>query len=178
VSSRLGLHPGGYFLATFHRAENVDIRPRLAKLVAAFAQLGPRYGKPVVVSTHPRTRARLQEFGLTDSGDVRYLEPMGFFDFVRLEREAFCVISDSGTVQEECALFGVPNLTIRDTTERPETLECGSNMLSGVDERHILDGVEAVTTLGRAWEPPPEYRALSVSDTIAKIVLGYLAPPR
>ena len=91
-----------------------------------------------------------------------------------LERAAFCVLSDSGTVQEECCLFRVPTVTVRDVTERPETIECGSNMLAGVDPETVLRCVRTVTAAPPAWTPPPEYLAPDVSSAVVKIVLGYL----
>jgi len=105
---------------------------------------------------------------------VRFLEPLGLFDFVALEQAAFCTLSDSGTVQEECCLFHVPTVTVRDVTERPETVECGSNMLAGVDPDTILRCVRVVTTLPASWSPPPEYLAPDVSSAVAKTVLGHL----
>ena len=103
---------------------------------------------------------------------MRFLEPLGLFDFVALERRAFCTLSDSGTVQEECCLFRVPTVTMRDVTERPETVECGSNMLAGVDPAAVLECIRAVTATPPAWSPPPEYLAADVSSAVVKIVLG------
>jgi len=179
---QLGVAPGGYFLVTLHRAENVDLEDRLRAMSGALAELARAYAVPVIVSTHPRTRARLQQYGLGDLGaDVRFPEPFGFFDFLALERQARCVLSDSGTVQEECAIFGVPNVTLRDVTERPETLECGSNILSGGDPSQIMACVKSVLSLKPRWQAPPEYLAPAVSDTIVRLVTGYhhfLAKPR
>jgi UDP-N-acetylglucosamine 2-epimerase (non-hydrolysing) len=98
---------------------------------------------------------------------------MRFFDFVRLEQSAACVLSDSGTVQEECCIFGIPAVTMRDVTERPETLECGSNMLSGADPERIVNAVRVVMSHSNSWTAPPEYQALNVANTVAKIVLGF-----
>ena len=113
-------------------------------------------------------------FGLsTDNTAVRFLQPLGFFDFIALEREAFCVLSDSGTVQEECCIFRVPNVTIRDVTERPETVGCGSNMLSGADPQSILRSVRVVLDQKSCWRVPPEYLVENVSDTVTRIVLGF-----
>ena len=157
-----------YFLVTLHRAENVDIPERLASFFEALNRLTD----PVIVSVHPRTADKLERFGVKAGSHVRLLTPLGFFDFVKLERNAKCVLSDSGTVQEECAIFGVPNVTLRDTTERAETLECGSNILSGADPADILRTVAIALDSG-AWTPPPEYLVENVSQAVVKIVLGY-----
>lgn len=171
---RLGLEARRYFLVTLHRAENVDVPARLRVFCEAFSHLAERYGLPVIVSTHPRTRSRLAEAGLMpSSGLVRFLEPFGFSDFVRLEQQARCVLTDSGTVQEECAILGVATVTLRDVTERPETVECGSNILSGADPGAIERGVAIALSAGTQWEPPAEYVRPAVSDAVLKIVTGY-----
>lgn len=173
VLDNLGVSPGRFFLVTCHRAENVDIEPRVRSLAEAFERLAADYELPVIVSVHPRTSARMTSFGIKTSSRVRWCDPFGLFDFVKLEKHAFCVLSDSGTVQEECAIFGIPNVTIRDVTERPETIECGSNILSGVEVDSVLRCVRTAVTSSRDWKPPSEYVARQVSDTVAKIVVGY-----
>lgn len=175
ILADLGLDERGYFLVTMHREENVDIEERLVSLTKALAALAEKYQLPVIISTHPRTRKRMAEFGVTqDSANLRFMEPFPFFEFIALERSAFCVLSDSGTVQEECSIFGVPNVTLRDVTERPETLECGSNMLSGAQQDSILHCVETVLGNMESWSPPCEYMAENVSRTVVKLVTGYL----
>ena len=170
----LGLEKKGYFLVTMHRAENVDIEERLIGLTTSLNLLEVKYKIPIIVSTHPRTRLRMAEMGIKDDNDaVRFLPPFGFLEFITLERNAMCVLSDSGTVQEECSIFGVPNVTIRDVTERPETIECGSNILSGADPNVIMNCVNIVLELMSPWSPPPEYVVENVSDTVIKIILGY-----
>jgi UDP-N-acetylglucosamine 2-epimerase (non-hydrolysing) len=174
---RLDVEAGKYFLVTMHRAENVDIESRLRALTESLDLLQREYGLPVIVSTHPRTRGRMQQFGLRNENDqIRFMDPMGFFDFIALEKSAFCALSDSGTVQEECCLFRVANVTIRDVTERPETIECGSNMLSGADPQHILTCVKTVLDQRTSWTVPPEYLEPQVSDTVVKLLLGYRLP--
>jgi UDP-N-acetylglucosamine 2-epimerase (non-hydrolysing) len=169
----LGLSPGGYFLVTLHRAENVD-GDRLAKFAEALRLVYEEHRVPVIVSLHPRTRSQLARQGTAMAGDgVRALEPFGLFDFVLLERSAKCVLTDSGTVQEECCLFGVPTVTLRDVTERPETMEAGSNMLSGAEPDSILSCVRTVLARPCRWSPPAEYLAGDVSSSVVKIVLGY-----
>lgn len=170
----LGLQPGGYFLVTLHRAENVDIESRLREFAEALNQIQRHYQIPVIVSTHPRTRSRIQSFGLdVENPAIHFLEPFGFFDFISLEKQARCVLSDSGTVQEECAIFKVPNVTLRDVTERPETLECGSNILSGVSLKNILHCIELVLSSPPNWNPPLEYMVENVSSIVIKILTGY-----
>jgi UDP-N-acetylglucosamine 2-epimerase (non-hydrolysing) len=177
ILSSLGLSPQGFILVTMHRAENVDLESRLRALVEALRQLHREHGMPVVCSFHPRTRSQVEAFGVDVTGDgLRFLEPFGFFDFVRLERDAFCILSDSGTVQEEACLLHVPNVTIRDVTERPETLECGSNYLSGADVGAITRAVQLVTQQKPRWTPPREYLAEHVAETVCRIVTGYRIP--
>jgi UDP-N-acetylglucosamine 2-epimerase (non-hydrolysing) len=169
----LELDAGEYFLVTLHRAETVDFEHRLAGFAEAFQRLSVQYRMPVIVSTHPRTAARMTQFGVgTKRGDVRFLEPFGFFDFIALQTKAFCVLSDSGTVQEECAILRVPNVTLRDVTERPETIECGSNILSGGDPDSIVACVAIALKCGRGWTAPQEYIVRNVSDTVLRIVTG------
>jgi len=174
IHARLGVEPGKFFLVTMHRAENVDIETRLRNLTEALIQVQQRYGYPVICSLHPRTKNKMQHFGIgVDNTQVRFLDPLGFFDFVALERTAYCALSDSGTVQEECCIFHVPNVTLRDVTERPETIECGSNMLSGCEPAAVLRCLDTVLSHAPDWNPPQEYLEEDVSSKVAKIVLGY-----
>src|SRR5205809_2499909 len=141
-----------------HREENVDIEPRLRSLVRALELLQREFQMPVICSTHPRTRARAQSFGIDPQANehIEFHEPFGLFDFISLERNAFCVLSDSGTVQEECCIFRVANVTIRDVTERPETIESGSNMLTGAQPRDVLRSVHTVLDQKPHWAVPAE----------------------
>jgi len=173
VLDRLELSPGKYFLATLHREENVDVPDRLNDFVTALGDLAREYGFPVVCSIHPRTRDRLDRSRVA-SDELLLSEPFGLFDFVKLEQNAYCVLSDSGTVQEECCIFGTPNVTLRDVTERPETIEAGSNMLTGSDPASILEAVRTVVQGSANWRVPPEYVVPNVSSTVTKIVLGHL----
>ncbi|MDQ3133018.1 MAG: UDP-N-acetylglucosamine 2-epimerase (non-hydrolyzing) [Acidobacteriota bacterium] len=163
-----------YFLVTLHRAENVDTPERLKKIFDGFVKIAEKYEKPILVSIHPRTAEKMQKFGIRAENDkIKLLRPQGFFDFVKLEKNALAVLTDSGTVQEECAIFGIPNVTLRDVTERPETLECGSNILSGAETEAILRAVELAISQPANWTAPAEYLRENVSQTAAKIVLGY-----
>jgi UDP-N-acetylglucosamine 2-epimerase (non-hydrolysing) len=104
---------------------------------------------------------------------LKFVEPFGFFDFVRLEQSAFCLLSDSGTVQEEACILRVPNVTIRDVTERPETIECGSSVLAGCEPATILKLVKLVTSRPASWQPPAEYLMANVAATVCRVVLGF-----
>jgi UDP-N-acetylglucosamine 2-epimerase (non-hydrolysing) len=168
----LGVERGGYLLLTVHRQETVDVEKRLRSLLKGATEGARELGIPLVFSVHPRTRSRLDEFGLSvDEDPIRPYEPFGFFDFVALERNARCVLTDSGTVQEECCIMGVPTVTVRDCTERPETIECGSNVLSGVEPEGIRRCLDLMLDESRRWEAPPEYLIDDVSATVASIVL-------
>ncbi len=169
----LGLTPQRYFLATLHRAENVDVESRFKNVICGLDQLQRDHKMPVIISTHPRAQARLKQFGIgVDNPQVHLLPPFGFFDFLALETQASCVLSDSGTVQEECCILGVPNVTLRDTTERPETVEAGSNILSGTEPDRIHACVRIALQQRGRWVPPGEYMKKDVSGTVINIVLG------
>lgn len=174
IFEQLSIQSGKYFLVTLHRAENVDQESRLRDFATALDRLQRKHGLPVIISTHPRTRSRLQAFGVdVDNPEIKFLEPFGFFDFIALEKNALCVLSDSGTVQEECAIFKIPNVTLRDVTERPETIECGSNILSGSNPDSILRCADTVLGRPPSWAPPPEYLVEEVSQIVLKILMGY-----
>jgi len=179
VLERLQLAPQEFFLVTLHRAENVDDPVRLARLLAGLELVATAYQKPVIVSVHPRTAKNLAAAQLAPQSPwLRFSAPFGFFAFAKLERTAFCVLTDSGTVQEECSLFGVANVTLRDTTERAETIECGSSLLSGSEPHMLLQAVKVAVACGRQWQPPAEYGERHVSDTVVKTVLGFRDAPR
>jgi UDP-N-acetylglucosamine 2-epimerase (non-hydrolysing) len=171
---KYNVKPFEYFLATIHRAENVDVEDRLVKIFKGFEQIVEKFGKPLLVSVHPRTAEKLVNYSLKPESDkIKLLRPLGFFDFVKLEKNALAVLTDSGTVQEECAIFGVPNITVRDVTERPETLECGSNIVSGAETDSILRTAEIALSQPSNWSPPKEYLKENVAQTVSKIILGY-----
>ncbi|WP_242876380.1 non-hydrolyzing UDP-N-acetylglucosamine 2-epimerase [Desulfosporosinus hippei] len=169
----LGVSSKSYFLVTLHRAENVDDEVRLSKFIASLHKLYTDYKIPLICSLHPRTRSQLQKQSkILEGGGIKIVDPLGLFDFVCLEQNAFCVLSDSGTVQEECSLFKIANVTLRDVTERPETMESGSNILSGCEPENISRSVEIALSMGCAWEAPVEYMEHNVSRKVLKILLG------
>lgn len=173
----LGVEARRFFLVTFHRAENVDRAERLRDLVDALSLLHTEFGYPVLCSLHPRTRSKVDSFGIDlERAGLSFLQPLGFFDFLRLEQSAFCLLSDSGTVQEEGCILNVPNVTLRDVTERPETLECGSNILAGTEPASVLSAVRFVTAQAGRWQPPDEYLVPAVAETVCRILLGFRLP--
>jgi UDP-N-acetylglucosamine 2-epimerase (non-hydrolysing) len=174
ILKQLDIKPREYFLVTLHRAENVDDPIRLEKFLTALSRLACEYSLPVICSLHPRTRSQLEKQGKQiHHQKIMAIDPVGFFDFLRLESEAYCVLSDSGTVQEECSIMRVPNVTLRDVTERPETLEVGSNYLTGCEVDSILGAVRTAVSMERSWTAPMEYKCTNVSDTVVRIVLSH-----
>ena len=173
ILEQLGLEPQSYFLVTAHRAENVDHPHALAQIMQGLNQVAEQHKKRVICSIHPRTASKLvQGSSIPIHPLVELHEPFGFFDFVKLEQHARCALTDSGTVQEECCILQVPTVTMRRTTERPETVDCGSNIVSGVDADQIAGAVDVMLGLTRQWECPQGYLAEDVSDKVVKFLLG------
>jgi UDP-N-acetylglucosamine 2-epimerase (non-hydrolysing) len=174
-SDALSVHAvraGEYLLATMHRAENVDDPATFQGLCSALGRVARLYEKPLILSVHPRISTKLTNDAF-QGADVRPVSAMPFFEFVKLQKNAALVLSDSGTVQEECAIFRVPTVTIRETTERPETVECGSNLIGSTDPDRIVAAAEYLRNQGPVeWLPPPEYVVPNVSDIVMRILLG------
>jgi UDP-N-acetylglucosamine 2-epimerase (non-hydrolysing) len=176
VLARLGLTPGRYFTVSLHREENVDDPTHLASLVASLNALATRYRFPLIFSTHPRTRNRLQTGRHRLHKLVRSMPPLGFFDYVALQKSAFCTLSDSGTITEESSILGFPAVNVREAHERPEGMDEGAVVMSGLERERILQAVEMTRaqfrTLGRC-RVPDDYQATQVSWKVAKIILSY-----
>jgi UDP-N-acetylglucosamine 2-epimerase (non-hydrolysing) len=171
ILNKLRLKRGEYVLVTAHRAENVDNLASLTDIVSAITTIGQETS--VIVSLHPRTQDKLRKYDLTFKiKNVIVCEPFNFFDFVKLESNAKIVISDSGTVQEECCIYGIPSLTIRQSTERHETIECGSNILTGTKYKDIITAYKATVNRHTSWISPYDYIVDNVSDTVINILLG------
>ena len=170
VLDQLNLLPGKYIIATAHRAENVDNPERLLNICNAMETIAEEY--PIVFSCHPKTRQRLENLNIQLSSRIILSNPMGFFDFVKLEQNSYMAISDSGTVQEEMCLFYKPTITIRATTERPETVWCGSNIVTGLEVDSIVSGYRAMKLADCQWVVPIDYARTNVSDTVVNILLG------
>lgn len=177
VLARLGLSAGRYFIVSAHREENVDSPERLRQLIGVLEALVERYAEPVIVSTHPRTRQRIDALGASWPSLVRFEKPFGFLDYVRLQCDARAVLSDSGTITEESAILNFPALMLRDVHERPEGVEEGSVMMAGLDVDRVLDGLSILETqprgADRLLDMPSDYRPINVSDKVLRIVQGY-----
>ena len=177
----LGLAPGGYFLVSAHREENVDREDHLTAILAALRSAADQYGKQVIVSTHPRTRKRLEALtakgGVASAERIRFLKPFGFFEYVKLQQNAFCVLSDSGTITEESAILGFPAVMIREAHERPEGMDAGTLVMSGLKTERILQAIQVVTSLRRVAGSMEgmvgDYTDLHVSRKVVKIILSY-----
>jgi UDP-N-acetylglucosamine 2-epimerase (non-hydrolysing) len=149
----LGLKPREYVLATAHRQENVDSQTRLADMVAALDAVGRETGMPVIFPAHPRTQARLHEFGLRPK-NTSVVQPLGYLDFLRLEASARLILTDSGGVQEEACILGVPCVTMRENTERPETVAANANVLAGTDPERVMVAVWSMMNRHGGWKNP------------------------
>lgn len=175
---RLGLQRGRYFLVSAHREENVDSREMLQDLLESLEALAGEYNLPLIVSTHPRTRKRLAELGRREGEGIRFLKPLGFLDYVKLQQEAFCVISDSGTITEEASILNIPAVTIRQAHERPEGMDEGVLIMSGLKKERVLQAVAVVTAQhaagGQAVKIVPDYDRGSVARKVVRIMISYI----
>ena len=180
VLTRLNLTPQGYFIVSLHREENVDSSARLLSLLETLNALAVTYDMPVIVSTHPRTRKRLEILeGATLDPRVQYMKPFGFHDYNNLQTNAFCAVSDSGTIAEESSILGFPAITPRDAIERPEGLDVGCILMTGLDRNTIENGISAVTRLfaerkavGQPNPVPADYCISNTSERVLNLILG------
>jgi len=168
----LGLSPGGYFLVSVHRQENVDLPERLEKVLDCLVAVREKWNMPLMVSTHPRTRVRLEGLARKDLKGITFHEPFGYLDYNKLQLEAKCVISDSGTISEESSIIGFSAVSLRDSIERPEALESGSIILTGVDPATLLQAIEIETTLERPAAAPEGYETFEFSNRVLKFLIS------
>ncbi|MFY7791011.1 MAG: non-hydrolyzing UDP-N-acetylglucosamine 2-epimerase [Polynucleobacter sp.] len=178
ILARMGLVQGGYFIVSAHREENVDTPENLIDMVETLNALALKYEVPVIVSTHPRTQKRLDALNLGHlDGRIQFLKPFGFCDYVKLQMEALCVVSDSGTITEESSLLNLPAVTIRNAHERPEGMDVGTLIMAGLKKERVLDAVRVIVEQHkrneRVMAPVEDYEAKAVSKKILRIVLSY-----
>lgn len=178
VLSRMGLEQGRYFVVSTHREENVDTPENLTGLMQTLNALAEKYNVPVIVSTHPRTQKRLDALNLGKlNSHIQFLKPFGFCDYIKLQMEALCVVSDSGTITEEGSLLNLPAVTIRNAHERPEGMDVGTLIMAGLKSDRVLDAVRVIVAqherYNRVMARVEDYEAQSVSKKILRIVLSY-----
>jgi len=177
ILNKFNLTAKKFFVVSLHREENVDNAQKLKNLISSVEVLADRFDLPVIFSTHPRTQERLKTLGSGKSSKVRFVEALGFFDYVKLQRSAFCVISDSGTLTEEASLLSFPAVTLRESHERPEGADVGTLVLSNGDPQHLISSVEIATDQFEESKSPSTIDDYLVSDfawRVLKIVTGYV----
>jgi UDP-N-acetylglucosamine 2-epimerase len=179
VLERLGLVTGKYFIVSAHREENVDTPQNLTDLLTTLNALAETYGFPVIVSTHPRTQKRLDALNnIAINSLVSFVKPFGFCDYIKLQMQAACVLSDSGTITEEASLLNLPAITIRNAHERPEGMDVGTLIMSGLKAERVLDAVKIVMAqhdrVRQVMSPVVDYQAGPVSKQVLRVVLSYV----
>jgi len=166
----LGLTSGRYFLVSVHRQENVDLPERLEKVLDCMVAVREKWNMPIMVSTHPRTRIRLEALGRKDLEGITFHEPFGYFDYNKLQLCAKCVISDSGTISEESSLMGFSAVTIRGSMERPEALESGSIIMTGLEAENLVRSIILEISVPRASDLPEGYAYTDFSNRVLKFL--------
>lgn len=178
VLEKEGLRKGEYFIVSTHREENVDSEKNFADLLVSLNAIVDKYQKKVIVSTHPRTRKKLEAIGFVNSNPmIEFMKPFGFMEYVKLQQNAFCVISDSGTITEESSILHFPAITIRQAHERPEGMDEGTLVMSGLESERIIESIDLVTSQYAEGEEIihsiPDYAADNVSKKVVRIILSY-----
>lgn len=176
VFETLQVRAGEYFVVSAHREENVDSEENFTNLLASLSAIATKFDNPIIFSTHPRTRKRLEERGGALDPRIRFLKPLGFFEYVKLQMHAKCVISDSGTITEESSILNFPAVTIRQAHERPEGMDEGTLIMCGLQAERVLESIEVVTmqhAAERQFRMVPDYDTDNVSKKMLRIILSY-----
>ncbi|XZM23882.1 non-hydrolyzing UDP-N-acetylglucosamine 2-epimerase [Clostridium perfringens] len=176
VLERLGLEKGKFILVSAHREENIDNDENFKSLTDALNSIAETYNMPVIYSTHPRSWKRIEEKGIKFHENIKQLKPFGFYDYNKLQKESFCVLSDSGSLAEESNIMGFPAVSIRTSTERPEAVDKGSVILGGITFDSITQAIEVITKekeLGEELVKVHDYTDINVSTKVVNIIQGY-----
>lgn len=178
ILERENLKKGDYFIVSTHREENVDSEKNFANLLESLSAIVDKYGKKVIVSTHPRTRNKLEAMGfVNDNPMIEFMKPFGFLEYIKLQMNAFCVISDSGTITEESSILHFPAITVRQAHERPEGMDEASIIMTGLSKERILNSIDVVTSHFAAGVDTihtiQDYEADNVSKKVLRIILSY-----
>ncbi len=174
----LKLKEGKFFIVSAHREENIDSEENFTNLIKSLKAIAKAYKMPVIVSTHPRTKKKLEEYGIKKINEnIRFLKPMGFFEYIKLQLSSFCVVSDSGTITEESSILNFPAIMIRQAHERPEGMDEATVIMSGLEPKKVLEAIEVVTKQyvkePRAFQPVADYEVDNVSKKVVRIILSY-----
>ncbi|MDY4005713.1 MAG: UDP-N-acetylglucosamine 2-epimerase (non-hydrolyzing) [Fusobacterium varium] len=173
---KLGLEKGKYILVSAHREENIDIEKNFFKLMNGINMIAEHYNIPVIYSTHPRSMKKIEERNFKFNPLVKNLKPFGFFEYNKLQKNAYAVISDSGTLSEESSMLNFPGILIRTSTERPEVLDKGNMIIGGIEGEEIIQAIDMVRTYfeeNNRYELPVDYRDINVADKVVRIILSY-----
>ena len=173
VLERLGLKEKEYFVLSAHREENVDSEKNFINLLNSINKVAEVYKMPIVFSAHPRTRKKIEAMGFKFNDLVKYMKPLGFNDYNKLQQNAFCVISDSGTITEESSILGFPAITVRQAHERPEGMDEGTLIMSGVDSETILDSIKIVTDQNVKMNIVKDYDVDHLASKVVRIIMSY-----
>jgi len=171
----LNLKKDAFFLISIHREENVDCPQNIKVILKTLNMIANRYGYPLIVSTHPRTQKRINELEITNNGLICFHKPFGIFDFIKMQKNAYCTLSDSGTIHEDAGIMGIPALVIRESTERPEAFDTGNLILTGLDPQIIISSIEIVRNQFERrvdFLPPVDYQDVNVSEKMVRLIMG------
>ena len=174
VLNKLKLNENDYFIVSFHREENVDNQLNFEKIISVLDEIEKKYKKKIIVSTHPRTRKKIKS--INTNNNIKFLKPFGFFDYVKLQIKAYCVISDSGTISEESSILGFPAITIRESHERPEAMDEGTLIMSGLSLKNILNSIDISVKYSEKNIKPKivyDYNSDNISSKVIKIIYSY-----
>lgn len=175
VVKRLGLEKGKYMVVSAHREENIDLKNHFEILSESLNTVAEQYKMPIIFSTHPRTKKRIESSNITFNPLIKSVAPLGFFDYVKLQQDAYVVLSDSGTISEESAMMGFPAVSIRTSTERPEAVDAGTIVLGGVSKDSMLNAIEITKglSININSQLPSEYQVTNTSERIVKVIQSY-----
>lgn len=177
VLERLGVARGSYFIVSVHREENIDSADNFSNLLRMLKAINSHFGKKVIVSTHPRTRKKLENANEAFSEEIQFLRPLGFVDYIKLQMNAFCVVSDSGTITEESSILKFPAVTVRQAHERPEGMDEGTLIMCGVDPERVIEAIAVVTAQAEdrvEFRTVPDYAVDNLSSKVVRIIMSYI----
>ncbi|RLG10857.1 UDP-N-acetylglucosamine 2-epimerase (non-hydrolyzing) [Candidatus Pacearchaeota archaeon] len=175
ILEKLNLKKQEYFLISIHREENVDDKKNLIKIITALKEIEEKYQYPIIVSTHPRLKKRIEELDIKLSNLIKLNKPFGMFDYIKLQKNAYCNLSDSGTIHEDAAIMGIPALVIRESSERPEVYDTGNVIITGLVSDIILSSIEVAVNQkkeGIKFSCPRDYTDINVSEKVVRLIIG------